>query len=420
MRFKIGFVDQVDAVFVAQVVPVFLVGVVRGADGVDVVPLAERDVVDHVLPGDGAAALRVEFVAVGALEDHALAVELHDAVFDTEATEADALHDLFDQRTVMAHNKHRQLIQGWLFGAPRRNVLQRAGIEGDGFVGALRGFPHHSAVCVTQFRLDGGRVVCIAQLQGCIQRSGGHGGIVVGFDLHGFDMHARLCGELHGTEQAVQTPEILIFQPRGARVFVAGDGEHVVAVNVQRFGDVEFVRRETVLAIADEGAVKPHVDRSGHAVEGDADGAAIFQRCGERTVEREGTAVDRHMIVFGNVRLLRILMAIPWILHIHIFVLQIAGHLQVFGHVDRAETGIVEVSCGERRVFHVDVGCLSDVYFPFAVEILLWFGGFAQEIPMIGVRGLAIHREYGRIGEPACVRLPRLQDARFRNPLRLL
>ena len=420
VRFKIGFVDQVDAVFVAQVVPVFLVGVVRGADGVDVVPLAERDVVDHVLPGDGAAALRVEFVAVGALEDHALAVELHDAVFDTEATEADALHDLFDQRTVMAHNKHRQLIQGWLFGAPRRNVLQRAGIEGDGFVGALRGFPHHSAVCVTQFRLDGGRVVCIAQLQGCIQRSGGHGGIVVGFDLHGFDMHARLCGELHGTEQAVQTPEILIFQPRGARVFVAGDGEHVVAVNVQRFGDVEFVRRETVLAIADEGAVKPHVDRSGHAVEGDADGAAIFQRCGERTVEREGTAVDRHMIVFGNVRLLRILMAIPWILHIHIFVLQIAGHLQVFGHVDRAETGIVEVSCGERRVFHVD-GCgLSNVYFPYTVEILLRFGGFAQEIPMIGVRGLAIHREYGRIGEPACVRLPRLQDARFRNPLRLL
>ena len=63
---------------------------------------------------------------------------------------------------------------------------------------------------------------------------------------------------------------------------------------------------------------------------------------------------------------------------------------------------------------------LSDVYFPYTVEILLRFGGFAQEIPMIGVRGLAIHREYGRIGEPACVRLPRLQDARFRNPLRLL
>ena len=382
----------------------------RGADGVDVVPLAEHDVVDHVLPGDGAAALRVEFVAVGALEDHALAVELHNAVFDTECAEADTLHDFFDQRAVMADDKHRQLIQGWLFGAPRRNVLQRAGIEDDRLVGALRGFPHHSAACVAQFRLDGGRVVCIAQLQGCIQRSGGRGGIVVGFDLHGFDMHARLCGEFHGTEQAVQTPEILIFQPRGARVFIAGDGKNVGAVNVQRFGDVEFVRRETVLAIADEDAVKPHVDRSGHAVEGDADGAAIFQRCGERTVEREGTAVDRHMIVFGNVRLLRILMAIPWILNIHVLVLQISGHLQMLRHVDRTKIGIVEVSCGERRVFHVD-GCgLSNVYFPYTVEILLRFAGFSDEITMIGMRRLAIHREYGRIGEPACVRLLRLQD----------
>ena len=109
------------------------------------------------------------------------------------------------------------------------------------------------------------------------------------------------------------------------------------------------------------------------------------------------------MIVFGNVRLLRILMAIPWILNIHVLVLQISGHLQMLRHVDRTKIGIVEVSCGERRVFHVDVGCLSDVYFPFAVKILLRFGGFAQEIPMIGVRGLAIHREYGRIGEPAVI-----------------
>ena len=79
-------------------------------------------------------------------------------------------------------------------------------------------------------------------------------------------------------------------------------------------------------------------------------------------------------------------------------------------HVDRTKIGIVEVSCGERRVFHVD-GCgLSNVYFPYTVEILLRFTGFSDEITMIGMRRLAIHREYGRIGEPACVRLLRLQD----------
>ena len=102
----------------------------------------------------------------------------------------------------------------------------------------------------------------------------------------------RLCGEFHGTEQAVQTPVILIFQPGCACVFVAGDGHDVFAV-VQRFGDIEFVRGVAVFAVADEYAVDPHVDRGGHAVERDADGAAIFQRRGDRTVKREGTAVER-------------------------------------------------------------------------------------------------------------------------------
>ena len=161
VRFKIGFVDQVDAVFVAQVVPVFLVGVVRGADGVDVVPLAERDVVDHVLPGDGAAALRVEFVAVGALEDHALAVELHDAVFDAEATEADALRCGFNDRAIMADHHNLQFVQCRALGAPRLDV-QRAGNDA-GFVGCGQcGFPHHIATQILQRRRHGGGILRIA------------------------------------------------------------------------------------------------------------------------------------------------------------------------------------------------------------------------------------------------------------------
>ena len=161
VRFHIGLVDQVDAVFVAQVVPVFLVGVVRGADGVDVVPLAERDVVDHVLPGDGAAALRVEFVAVGALEDHALAVELHDAVFDAEATEADALRCGFNDRAIMADHHNLQFVQCRALGAPRLDV-QRAGNDA-GFVGCGQcGFPHHIATQILQRRRHGGGILSIA------------------------------------------------------------------------------------------------------------------------------------------------------------------------------------------------------------------------------------------------------------------
>ena len=59
----------------------------------------------------------------------------------------------------------------------------------------------------------------------------------------------RLCGELHGTEQAVQTPVILIFQPGCARVFVAGDGEHVVAINSRFFRSLRAQKTDQSFAL---------------------------------------------------------------------------------------------------------------------------------------------------------------------------
>ena len=64
-------------------------------------PLAEDHVGKHVLAGDRAAALRVEFVAVRALEHDALAVDRHDAVFDAERAEADLLRHGFDDGAVV-------------------------------------------------------------------------------------------------------------------------------------------------------------------------------------------------------------------------------------------------------------------------------------------------------------------------------
>ena len=138
VRLHVGFVDQIQAVFVAQVVPIFLVWIVRGADGVDVVPLAEDHVGKHVLAGDRTAALRVEFVAIRAFEHDAFAVERHDAVFDAERTEADVLRHGFDGCAVMSDDAHGQRIQRRRFGAPRRDVGQFAGIERDFAVAGLR------------------------------------------------------------------------------------------------------------------------------------------------------------------------------------------------------------------------------------------------------------------------------------------
>ena len=87
MRLQIGFVDHVDAVFVAQFEPTGLVRVVRGAHRVDVVPFHEAHIPQHVLFRDAAAIPCVEFVAVDAAQHDPLAVDGEDATFDLDMAE---------------------------------------------------------------------------------------------------------------------------------------------------------------------------------------------------------------------------------------------------------------------------------------------------------------------------------------------
>ena len=232
----------------------------------------------------------------------------------------------------------------------------------------------------------------------------------------------RLGGELDGAEQAVQSPEILVFQPRGARIFVAGDGERMlgfggiggVAIAVsQRFRHIEFARRESVLAVTHERAVKPYVDRGGGTVDGEADRAVVFQRARKLRVERESTAVDRHMVVFRNIWRLRILVTVPRILDVDVLVLEIAGHLQVARHLDRAEIAILEIDGRERSAFHVHVARLFDTNLPFAVEALLRLARLADDISVAGMCRLAVRCEHRRIGEPACTCRGCMYDCEF-------
>ena len=232
----------------------------------------------------------------------------------------------------------------------------------------------------------------------------------------------RLGGELDGAEQAVQSPEILVFQPGCARIFVAGDGERVlgfggiggVAIAVsQRFRHIEFARRESVLAITHEYAVKPYVDRGCRAMERQAHRAPVPQCARKLRVERESTAVDRHMVVFRNIWRLRILVTVPRILDVDVLVLEIAGHLQVARHLDRAEIAILEIDGRERSAFHVHVARLFDTNLPFAVEALLRLARLADDISVAGMCRLAVRCEHRRIGEPACTCRGCMYDCEF-------
>ena len=136
-------------------------------------------------------------------------------------------------------------------------------------------------------------------------------------------------------------------------------------------------------------------------MEGEADRAVVFQRARKLRVERESTAVDRHMVVFRNIWRLRILVTVPRILDVDVLVLEIAGHLQVARHLDRAEIAIL------------DVGCLNDLDPPFAVEALLRLARLADDISVAGMCRLAVRCEHRRIGEPACTCRGCMYDCEF-------
>ena len=68
VRFDVGLVIHVQAVFVAQVVPVGVVGVVRRPHGVDVVGLHQSDVLEHGLARHHVPCFEVMLVAVDAFD----------------------------------------------------------------------------------------------------------------------------------------------------------------------------------------------------------------------------------------------------------------------------------------------------------------------------------------------------------------
>ena len=94
VRFHVGLVDEVEAVFVAELQKARVVGVVRGAYRVDVVGLHQLKVEAHIVGRDGAAALGVRVVAVDSAQLDRHGVDLENAAFGIDGAEADALVNL--------------------------------------------------------------------------------------------------------------------------------------------------------------------------------------------------------------------------------------------------------------------------------------------------------------------------------------
>ena len=116
-------------------------------------------------------------------------------------------------------------------------------------------------------------------------------------------------------------------------------------------------------------------------------------------------AVERHVIVFRNIRLQRILVAIPRILDIHVLVLQQACHLQMARNLGAVESGIIEVFGNEWLFVEIDVRSLYDLDAPFSVKALREIGVLTalrimRETLVVGMGRRAVDLEHSRVGQP--------------------
>ena len=114
---------HVDSVPVAEVVPEAVVGIVARADGVDVVLLEERDVLQHVVKRHGAPVLWIRLVAVHALHLDRHAVHEERVADDFLLLEPDLL------RTDVAALLHDERVEVGIFGRPKPGQGRKLKVE---------------------------------------------------------------------------------------------------------------------------------------------------------------------------------------------------------------------------------------------------------------------------------------------------
>ena len=369
----------------------------RRAQRVDVIALHRDDVLLDFFRVDGAAAIAIELMTVHALEDDALAVDLHQAIFHFEFAEADVLRDDLDERARRIADFEQCAIEIRMLGAPELRVLES---ERECRRVAVR----------RRFRISNGLAVRVVERQRDLlfcslgkRHIDRQLAIFVVMLRHGMDeevahMRLRLRDELHLAEQAGKTPEVLILDPTRGREAHDGHGELVLARD-ERIRDVERRRRERVLAVADVLPVDVDDERRLRAAERDEDVLAV---------PRLGHGEIAHIRADGVVFLrdfarLYVLMAVPRIRHVRVLRHAVPFHLQMPRHADRLPVAAIIVRRLKAHRTRGDVFRAAEL--PESVEAqferALPFRELGEilVIAMVAVRRDAVLCEERRVGE---------------------
>ena len=93
MTLQVALSSQVDTILIAQVIPTWIVGIVTGTHSIDVQLLHNLDILNHALHAHDVATIRIQFVAVGTLNQDSLAVHQQLSALNLNMAETNLLLD---------------------------------------------------------------------------------------------------------------------------------------------------------------------------------------------------------------------------------------------------------------------------------------------------------------------------------------
>ena len=267
----VGLGHDVEAVLVAQLVEARVVGVVGAAHRVDVVLLHQAQIPQHVLQVDDGPGSRVGVVPVDAAQGDGPAVEADDGVAhldlaDTHPVDDDLVGRGDDQGVEVGVLGAPQV--GGLDGEP--GAMGVAVVAGEGL--QLTG-SHHCAVVVDELDGGGDGAAPVGALD--LDEGGGRPGVEAGADhwaeRGGGDVveqdGGRAAQEVDVAEDAAGAELVLVLQV-GAVAPLEHQNGQAVGAGTDEPGHIELRGGVGDLAIADVGAVEPHVEAGVHTLKG--------------------------------------------------------------------------------------------------------------------------------------------------------
>ena len=317
MAFQIGLILQVDAVLVAQVIPVRVARIVRVTYVVDVTALHQHDFHLHLFRSDGVTRIRVDFLAVHAFQLHRLVIHVEITSLQSEFIVLGlriADFHLTDSK-VSGNHVHSPSFLVLQFGHQR--IAVRSFSRPQLGVSQFETGIYRRILSLVQFKLArshrfahlaynliGIQLVFVDTVrQGIVLdflfiQIAKHGldryrssvSVQFGFYLHIAYLHLRGGGQIRIPEDTWQAVHVLCLEEGTVRTAVHFYRHRVLALH-QVFRDVETGRIAGILREAYILSVHPEVEERVHPVEVNVH-LTVFPVVGHG----EGTAVRSHLV----------------------------------------------------------------------------------------------------------------------------